>query len=192
MYELFVLGQLMSGDKHGYLLQERLKHTVGPIRQISSGTLYPLLSRMAENGWITLRLEEEQQGGRPRKIYSITDAGRERFHVLILSPLEHNLDTELIFHLKMALFRYVPKDIQIACLEQYMEYVRYNLKYVNSLLQMFSKKHNDEHILIYVMRMLEHRKHVALADIAWLTEEIERIKSGGDPPDPQENGGKSR
>lgn len=48
MYEIFVLGELMEMDKHGYLLQERLKRFVGPIRQISSGTLYPLISRLVD------------------------------------------------------------------------------------------------------------------------------------------------
>jgi DNA-binding PadR family transcriptional regulator len=176
MYELFVLGQLMSDNKHGYLLQERLKHAVGPIREISSGTLYPLLSRLVESGWINLRLEDEA-GARPRKIYEMTEAGRRRFHELMASPLEYSMDSELIFHFKLIFFHYVTKDVQHACLEQYAEYLRHNLKYVDSLSQMFNKKQIDNTQLRHLLRMLDHRKHVGSADLQWVTDEIEQTKT---------------
>ncbi len=177
MYELFVLGQLMEDEKHGYLLQERLKTAVGPIRQISSGTLYPLLARLLEKGWISRRFEEQQDGGRPRKIYGLTESGRERFQELMCNHLEHSVDTELIFHFKMTLFEYVTKDVQLACLEQYLEFLEDNLEFVTSQLIIVSQKQITETKRIQLMRMLDHRKSVGLADIEWVTKEIERVEA---------------
>ncbi len=176
MYELFILGQLMAENKHGYLLQERLKNVVGPYRQISSGTLYPLLSRLVENGLIQLLLEEQPEGGRPRKIYALTEAGRTRFEELMVQPLEHDMDSELIFHFKMAYFEYVTLDVRLQCLEQYMKYLQYNLEYVNSLSSMLANKQESDNKLLHVLRMLDHRRHVCLADIGWMEEEIERVR----------------
>jgi DNA-binding PadR family transcriptional regulator len=176
MYDLFVLGELMTEDLHGYLLQERLGNAVGPIRQISSGTLYPLLSRLVENGWISLRLEE-QQSERPRKIYELTKSGRERFHQLMVSPLEHNADTELIFHFKMIYFQYVSKDVQLVCLKQYLDYIQINVQHVNSISSMITKKQLDENKRLQILRMLDHRRHIGLSELGWLTGEIERIKA---------------
>ncbi|GAA0363921.1 PadR family transcriptional regulator [Bacillus horti] len=175
MYEIFVLGQLMEEDKHGYLISERLKHAVGPIRKISSGTLYPLLSRLVNNGWVSLR-EEEHNGSRARKIYGLTEAGRNRFKEQMASPLEFNTDAELIFHFKMSYFHHVPKDVQLACLEQYLEYLTYNLKYVTSLSQMMSTKEMEESQRFHVLRMLDHRKHVLEADIGWVRSEIKQVE----------------
>lgn len=174
MYELFVLGQLMEGEKHGYLIQERLKHAVGPIRQISSGTLYPLITRLVKEGWVNLR-QEELDGARARKIYALTDAGRERFHQLMTSPLEYTTDAELLFHFKMTCFHYVPKDVQLACLRQYANYLEYNLNYVNSLTEMFRDKPINEEQRGHVLRMLDHRAHVGMADRAWVMAELERV-----------------
>lgn len=179
MYDLFVLGELMVGDTHGYQLQERLKRAVGPVRQISSGTLYPLLSRLVEHGWISLRLEE-QEGGRARKIYKLTEAGRERFFELMASPLDYTSETELVFHFKMSNFPFVTKEVRLASLEQYLNYLQHNLKYVDSVACMISSKKMGERKRVQVLRMLDHRKHVGLADAEWVTKELERMKSAGE------------
>lgn len=177
MYELFVLGELMTEPKHGYRLQESLKRAVGPIRQISSGTLYPLISRLVNKGWIRLLPEEQQEEGRSRKRYYITEAGRESFQELMRKPLEYNVDTEFIFQLKMAYFHHVPKEVQMACLKQYREYLRYNLEYVNSEAIVVSQKKIPENKRIQLMRMFDYRQHVGLAALQWVTGEIERIKA---------------
>lgn len=175
MYELFVLGELMTGEKHGYILQEILKNTAGPIRQISSGTLYPLLSRLVKNGRINLR--EESEGGRMRKIYELTEAGRERFQQLMEKPLEYNAETERLFHFKMVYFQYVKKDVRLACLEQYLNYLQTIRNYVASFeAQIISQKPSPEKQRIQLLRVFDHRKHVGTADIEWITKEIDRIK----------------
>src|SRR5579871_5535110 len=42
-YELFVLGELVNGPMHGYLLREILNRVLGPYRTMSWGVLYPLI-----------------------------------------------------------------------------------------------------------------------------------------------------
>lgn len=177
MYELFVLGELMTGEKHGYVLQDILKTTGGPIRQISSGTLYPLLSRLVEDGLINLRIEEESDGGRVRKIYELTDAGRERFHRLMEQPLEYNAETERHFHFKMVYFGYVAKDVRLACLEQYLHHLQTVRRYVANLeARMKAHKPEPERQRAQLMRVFAHRLHVGAADIEWIAKEIERVK----------------
>jgi DNA-binding PadR family transcriptional regulator len=177
MYELFVLGELMTGEKHGYMLQEILKNTAGRSRQISSGTLYPLLSRLVENSLINLRLEEESKGGRLRKIYELTEAGHEQFQQLMEKPLDYNAETEHLFHYKMVYFQYVTKDVRLACLEQYLKYLQYIQKHVTNFeSQIISLKPSPEKQRIQLLRVFDHRKHVGAADMDWVTKEIERIK----------------
>src|SRR5688500_12660542 len=44
---------------------------------LSSGTLYPLLARLAEDGWLESRwVESELSGKPPRQLYRLTAAGR--------------------------------------------------------------------------------------------------------------------
>ena len=44
---------------------------------VSSGTLYPLLARLAEDGWLESRWEESEHPGKPpRQLYRLTATGR--------------------------------------------------------------------------------------------------------------------
>lgn len=48
---------------------------------VVEGTIYPLLTRMKNNGWVTYRWEESSSGP-PRKYYQITPVGKETLEML--------------------------------------------------------------------------------------------------------------
>ncbi|OKL47025.1 PadR family transcriptional regulator [Boudabousia liubingyangii] len=73
--ELIVLGLLDSCASYGGQLLERLTQEAGI--EVSSGTLYPLLSRLRKSGLVDTSWEESPVGP-PRKIYKLTRLGRER------------------------------------------------------------------------------------------------------------------
>lgn len=51
MLELAILGEF-STPQHGYELRKRLSTTLGPLRRLSFGSLYPALHRLLEQGLI--------------------------------------------------------------------------------------------------------------------------------------------
>ena len=73
---LLVLKLLEDGDKYGYQMIEELKRRSDDTFHLKAGTLYPLLHGLEEKGLVTSWVEESQ-GGRPRKYYHLTDAGRD-------------------------------------------------------------------------------------------------------------------
>ena len=47
------------------------------VANLSSGTLYPLLARLTEDGWLESRWEESELPGKPpRQMYRLTVSGR--------------------------------------------------------------------------------------------------------------------
>ena len=47
------------------------------VTDLSSGTLYPLLARLTEDGWLESRWEESELPGKPpRQLYRLTATGR--------------------------------------------------------------------------------------------------------------------
>jgi len=49
------------------------------VTDLSSGTLYPLLARLNEDGWLESRWQESDSPGRPpRQLYRLTATGRMR------------------------------------------------------------------------------------------------------------------
>jgi PadR family transcriptional regulator AphA len=81
------LGILTRGDATGYEIKKLFDddgyhHFV----EASFGSIYPALSRMTEDGLVSVR--EESQEKRPdRKVYSITAKGREAFVASLMKPL---------------------------------------------------------------------------------------------------------
>ena len=71
--DLCVLSQLIKGDKYGYELTE----TISKELDITAGTLYLVLKRMKDNGYVETYLVESSSGP-ARKYYKLTPAGRKR------------------------------------------------------------------------------------------------------------------
>lgn len=72
--EYCVLGLLQSAPTYGWKISERLV-SLGLIGSI--GTLYPLLGRLRDQGFIIAQADTSDSA-RPRKYYSLTPEGREQ------------------------------------------------------------------------------------------------------------------
>ena len=53
---------------HGYALMQA--------SALASGTLYPILKRLTDRGWLEKNWESGEGDGPPRRIYTLTDMGR--------------------------------------------------------------------------------------------------------------------
>lgn len=69
-----VLALLARGDSYAYEIASKLADAV----DMGEGTIYPLMRRMQADGLVSTYLEESPSGP-PRKYYSITATGRERY-----------------------------------------------------------------------------------------------------------------
>ena len=76
--DLMVLSVLADGPKYGYLIQQRLRQASRDMARLQAGTLYPLLHRLESDKLIKSRWDTE--GGRRRKWYELSRAGRARLH----------------------------------------------------------------------------------------------------------------
>ena len=74
-YILFCLQE----PQHGYGISQQVKRMSGGEVSISAGTMYGTLSKMEKDGLIRFYKEEEK-----RKLYQITDLGREILSLEIL------------------------------------------------------------------------------------------------------------
>jgi PadR family transcriptional regulator, regulatory protein PadR len=72
--ELLLLASLAARPGHGYALVERLRERSSGTFDLAEGTVYPALYRLERAKLLTSRWAVA--GGRRRRIYSITRAGR--------------------------------------------------------------------------------------------------------------------
>jgi PadR family transcriptional regulator PadR len=70
--ELCVLSMLTKKDCYGYELVNEISKNI----MIAEGTIYPLLKRLKDEGYLTTYLQESQEGP-PRKYYRLTHLGMD-------------------------------------------------------------------------------------------------------------------
>ncbi len=70
--ELCVLALLAQKDCYGYEIVNDISKKIS----ISEGTIYPLLRRLKNEGYVTTYLQESLEGP-PRKYYKLTESGRK-------------------------------------------------------------------------------------------------------------------
>jgi len=70
--EICVMALLSRKEYYGYELVETISQTI----DISEGTIYPLLKRLKDDGYVTTYLQESDSGA-PRKYYKLTSTGEE-------------------------------------------------------------------------------------------------------------------
>lgn len=173
MYELFVLGELLDQPLHGYLLRDIVNLAIGPVRQMSWGGLYPLIRRLEHDGLIEQVADENASGKRPRKIYAITETGKERFFFLMLRPEAYTADYPDLFSIKLTNFDQISADQQLSILQHYRGYLRFVIEQLGS-----SERHvaNELHIpeaeRALILRALGRRTYLHEADLAWIEAQL--------------------
>ena len=64
---------LLKSDMYGYELVTSISKAIS----VSEGTIYPLLRRLKNEGWVKTYLKESKEGP-PRKYYQLTPAGKKK------------------------------------------------------------------------------------------------------------------
>lgn len=129
MYEFIILAQLMNGPAHGYLIAKIINDIIGPFARISYGRLYPLLAQLEENGLIVA--EQATASGKVRdrqqRIYSITDAGRMRFQLLMDDTSLSLGDYQYIFAYKVTAFSHITPADRLRLIDHFINHCQTNI-----------------------------------------------------------------
>jgi DNA-binding PadR family transcriptional regulator len=196
MLELPVLGLLKERSMHGYELRKQLGTMLGPFWQVSWGSLYPALRRLAKTEAVekvidtppvktrrTTRATSTRTApatgigaGRRKTVYRITPAGEQMF----LDMLEESaaaVDAEH-FTLKLAFFRYLAPEARLRLLERRRAYLTEKLVQFRANLRELG-----ERIDSYTLSLQNHSMASTESDIAWIDElitEERRAAASGD------------
>jgi DNA-binding PadR family transcriptional regulator len=79
-----VLGLLSLGPRSGYDIKTVVDRSTRFFWAASYGQIYPELKRLEEEGLV--EGEDQPSGGRSRRVYRLTAAGREALHDWLLGP----------------------------------------------------------------------------------------------------------
>jgi len=185
--EMAVLGLLQDQDLHGYELRKRLTALVGLRGAISFGSLYPALGRLEAGGAVkaveandadraipmTGSLSGEAtafmarrrattgrgRAGRARKVYGITEHGRE----LLVMLLEDPSSDDKAFPLKVALCAALAPARRLELFERRRAGLATQLAAART-----GKRRSGERVDGYLRALREHDTQTIEHEIAWL------------------------
>lgn len=170
MYELFLLGKLMERPWYGYEFHQVLNSVVGPARQVSWGTIYPLLQRL-EKASLIQRLSEpaDRDDGRGRQRFSITHKGKQRFLQLMRLEPRNDSNYRDTFRIKLGNFSRVDAETRRQILDRYLERlssISVHTKAMSELVSSVPEINESERLNILLA--LAHDRFLAESEIKWI------------------------
>ena len=178
-----VLGLLKERSMHGYELRKQLGAMLGPFYQVSWGSLYPALRRLAKSGAVekvaeptaprrtttksgrkTAGREASLASGRRRTVYRVTEAGEQLFTQMLEETAA--VDAEH-FTLRLAFFRYLRPETRLTLLERRRAYLQEKLAQFKTNLMTYRERMDS-----YALSLQNHDMATTESDIAWIEELI--------------------
>ena len=123
------LGMLTEGEASGYDLKKTFESSFGHCFAAGYGSIYPALASLAESGCV--ECEEIAQEGKPdRKVYRITDQGREMLLKELDNPApSHKIRSEFLAQMAFAHLM-TPEQVQTVLDSRIVDADR-NLQYID-------------------------------------------------------------
>ena len=98
-----LLGSLIPGPKHGYELSQELEQDLAGVWRIGLSQLYAQLKQLEDARLVTSEMEP-QPNRPPRKVYQVTDDGREVFYHWLRQPTPYLRLIRVEFLLRLYFF----------------------------------------------------------------------------------------
>lgn len=162
MLELAILGLLKERSMHGYQLSKRLTDTLGGFWRVSYGSLYPTLKRLERQGAVE-RVFDEQEVGRRKNVYRITESGETLFRELLEEAGSDAASEDNRFRVRLAFFKYLAPESRIRLLERRRAFLEERLSTIRTNLAATGGFDT------YTLSLMQHGRESTEQDIAWLT-----------------------
>ena len=146
MLEYIILGMLMQKEMSGYDLKQWMAECTSYFFDASFGSIYPALKRMEQKGYIIYR--ESVEDGKFKKLYSISDLGKEYFLHWLEQPIEfvkanHNYLVNIYF------YKYLSTDVAIKNLKEFVKVLEQHLNQLNGQKEYAENNYNIKHNFAY-------------------------------------------
>jgi DNA-binding PadR family transcriptional regulator len=192
MLDLAILGLLEERDLHGYEIRRQLRENLGLLANVSFGSIYPALTRLEKAGAVVAteggpsieqsttaaapptgslsgelavlrsRRHSPTRSRRAKKVYRITDAGRQLFAELLTGG--GAADDARSFGLRLAFARHLAPQARLTLLE------RRRSQLVERLGETETARDDLD---VYARSVVQHTTDGVRRDIGWLDTLIE-------------------
>jgi DNA-binding PadR family transcriptional regulator len=167
--ELAILSLIAETDRHGYEIEQVIEaRGMREWTDVGFSSIYYLLKRLEDYGWIKSGKRTVVGQGGPRKVYSITAQGVRVFEQAVyeaLSTPERNLDN---FQLGLASSTHIPKPKTIEALNAHIAALKSRREHVRS------RREEQAPLPLNVDGMFELSLRLIETQLMWIREFLQR------------------
>lgn len=170
--ELAILGLVYEKPQYGYQLEKTIEGWgMRNWTQIGFSSIYYVLKKLEKKELVESRLEKVE--GKPsRKVFTITDLGKEIMKEKLTDLLSWNKKLINPFDLGLAYLNYLKPQEVIKCLENYLESAQGRIKFLESSVRM----QEELDAPYYVVALFSRPLAILKTEMVWVEELIEKIK----------------
>lgn len=165
---LLLLGLLRHQNHHGYQLHEFIERDLNGLVSLKKATAYDILEKLQAAGYV--QAHSEQHGGRPpRKVYVITDKGKDLFQQLLRENLSRPDQFNLAGDMGLIFLDELEPEIARRYLQQRLNDLEVAIEAFKAI-----PRHQQAH---GVTLAAERQLALQNADRAWLIGLLERLNA---------------
>ena len=170
--EAAILGRLYEEPQYGYQLEKTIEGWgMRNWTQIGFSSIYYVLKKLEKKELVKSKLEKVE--GKPsRKVFTITDLGRNTMKEKLVDLISWNKKLINPFDLGLAYLNYLEPQKVVECLENYLESAQGRIKFLESSVKMQEELDAPYYVVALFSRPLTSLK----TEIEWVKKFIEKIK----------------
>ena len=173
-----ILGLLLMQGRTIYQLRERIHKGLNLIYSSSTGSIQAAIKKLLQRGYI--QYEELEEGGKRKKIYRITQNGRQHFTQWINSPIEgqSSKNPELA---KVYFMGFANPENRIANIRQYIALLKQQAQILDAICEeatqiVVPEEHKE--ILHYQHMSALYGRDFVRFNIRWFENLLNEMRSG--------------
>ena len=173
--EIAILSLIAESPRHGYEIERVIEQRgMRDWTEVGFSSIYYLLKKLEGGGFIEARLEKPSGRGPARKVYHVTQAGREIWHAESLRALSEPQNCYPLIQLGLANLPGVPKSEAISALRQYSERLTEREEYVRARAE--AQRPLPDH----VEAMFDFSLTMIEAEREWISKFIKQLEAQND------------
>lgn len=176
--DYMILGLLLLCKRTIYQLRERIDKGMNLMYSSSMGSIQAAIKKLLHCGYI--EYEKLIEHGRHKKVYNITESGKQHFLAWVNGPIEEQQHRcpELV---KIYFFGFSDKGGREAAIQNYLSFLKEQYRILEALCE--EAKHieipeNDKDIFNYQRLSALYGKELYQFNIDWYEKILNQIRSG--------------
>jgi PadR family transcriptional regulator AphA len=164
-----VMGLLLSGPKSGYTIKKIIEQSIIHFWTESLGQIYPVLRELAQDGLIEQVESPPREGGRPTKVYALTELGRmELEDWLAKPPWKRPPRNELL--LKLFFMPRVDPTLALEHVSRFKAEAEAELEELDTIRRRLAEEHGEDREYAFWLATLLYGIREAEAHLSWCDE----------------------